>query len=213
MPGKPAQTTLSHDADASQNEPEEHQVVPQTTVLPKGARVILPMENITPEVKKARSQKQIESYKKMRQALDESREKRKFSRKEALEKIDEIAQEERRLEAEAAQQKADELKAQGIDVVVHKRRGRKPGEKIPYGGKPKEESQEEILRRVVEEAIQKGMRGEKPPTMNYPHDPAHPNSNISVSSPPLSEVYKNQSQTAPAPVENPYLAMIRRKKR
>ena len=199
--------------------------VPQVTALqsinavpaclvPKGAKVILPAEKVTPEVKRERTAKQQEAYKKMRQALDESRQKRQFSRKEALSKIDEMKEEERKMEEREVQQKAEELKAQGVDVVVQKRRGRKPGEKIPYGGKVKEESQEDVLRRVISEVVSKGMMGQAPPPMYHPPEPSKPHLNIDAPSPSVAEAYK---QTVHQPVkevfENPYLAMIRRRKR
>jgi hypothetical protein len=172
--------------------------VPQNTVenvkLPPGSKVVLPVEKVSPAVKKERTEAQKEAFKKMRSARDESNQRRQFSRKEALDKIDEMKEEERKAEEEEAQRKAKELaEATGATVVVQKKRGRKPGEKIPYGGK------------------------------------VNPNLNIDAPSPPISAVYnmpiekqahyKAPVQPIPTPVpqppvyENPYLEMIRRKKR
>jgi len=180
------------------------QQVPQSTVesvkterdptvkLPPNAKIILPAEKVTPAVKKERTEAQKEAFKKMRAARDESNTRRQFSRKEALEKIDEMKEEERKAEEEEAQRKAKTItEATGAAVVVQKKRGRKPGEKIPYGGK----------------------------------QPL----NIDAPSPPISAVYSQPIEhqphykaptpfpvqpTPPKPVyENPYLEMIRRKKR
>jgi hypothetical protein len=181
--------------------------IPQTTVettkLPPNAKVIIPAEKVTAAVKKERTDAQKEAFKKMRSARDEANKKRQFSRKEALEKIDEMKEEDRKQEDESMQRKAKELaEATGASVVVQKKRGRKPGEKIPYGGKQ------------------------------------NPNLNIDAPSPPISEIYSQPiekqphykapfggepSVKAPVPVpapvppkpvyENPYLEMIRRKKR
>jgi hypothetical protein len=167
--------------------------VPQSTVenikLPPNAKVIIPAEKVTPAVKKERTEAQKEAFKKMRAARDESNTRRQFSRKEALEKIDEMKEEERKSEEQEAQRKAKELaEATGAAVIVQKKRGRKPGEKIPYGGK----------------------------------QPL----NIDAPSPPISAVYNQPIEQQPhykAPIqqvqpvqpvyENPYLEMIRRKKR
>jgi hypothetical protein len=198
---------------------QDSKSVPQNTVetsseahvpskLPPNAKVILPVEKVSPAVKKERTEAQKEAFKKMRSARDESNQRRQFSRKEALDKIDEMKEEERKTEEEEAQRKAKELaEATGATVVVQKKRGRKPGEKIPYGGK------------------------------------VNPNLNIDAPSPPISAVYNmpiekqahykapsgsepsvkapkpQPVQPIPTPVpqppvyENPYLEMIRRKKR
>lgn len=189
--------------------------IPQSTVettseahvpskLPSGSKVILPAEKVTPAVKKERSEAQKEAFKKMRAARDESNKRRRFSRKEALEKIDEMKEEERKAEEEEAHRKALELaQATGAAVVVQKKRGRKPGEKIPYGGKGKGSD--------------------------------NPNLNIDAPSPSMSAVYSQPIEKqphykapsgseplvkAPTPTpppqpvyENPYLEMIRRKRR
>lgn len=173
-----------------ERESERVPTLRETTKLPFGSKVIIPAEKVTPAVKKERTEAQKEAFKKMRAARDESNTRRQFSRKEALEKIDEMKEEERKTEEEEAQRKAKELaEATGAAVVVQKRRGRKPGEKIPYGGKQ------------------------------------NPNLNIDAPSPPISAVYSQpiekqprsvpfQTPPPPKPVyENPYLEMIRRKKR
>lgn len=183
---------LDTNIDSGENSKSVPQSTVETTKLPSGSKVILPAEKVTPAVKKERSEAQKEAFKKMRAARDESNKRRQFSRKEALEKIDEMKEEERKAEEEEAQRKAKELaEATGATVVVQKRRGRKPGEKIPYGGKGSD----------------------------------NPNLNIDAPSPSMSEVYRqpiNQQphykaptpQPIPTPVyENPYLEMIRRKRR
>lgn len=182
------------------------------TPFPSGSKVILPADKVTPAVKKERSEAQKEAFKKMRAARDESNKRRQFSRKEALEKIDEMKEEERKAEEEEAQRKAKELaEATGATVVVQKRRGRKPGEKIPYGGKGS-----------VEPHPQGKGKG-------------NPNLNIDAPSPSMSAIYsqpiekqphykaeREPSVKAPTPIaqpiptpvyENPYLEMIRRKRR
>ncbi len=181
----------SNVSDTSLPEQQVPQSTVETTKLPSGSKVIIPAEKVTPAVKKERTEAQKEAFKKMRAARDESNKRRQFSRKEALEKIDEMKEEERKAEEEEAQRKAKELaEATGAAVVVQKRRGRKPGEKIPYGGKQ------------------------------------NPNLNIDAPSPSMSAVYSQPIekqprsvpfQTPPPPpkpvYENPYLEMIRRKKR
>ena len=175
-------------SDTSLQEQQVPQSTVETTKLPPGSKVVLPAEKVTPAVKKERTDAQKEAFKKMRAARDESNQRRQFSRKEALGKIDEMKEEERKAEEEEAQRKAKELsEATGATVVVQKKRGRKPGEKIPYGGK-------------------------QPLIIDAP-------------SPPISAVYNQPIEQQPhykAPVqpsppkpvyENPYLEMIRRKKR
>lgn len=186
--------TQSNVSDTSLPEQQVPQSTVETTKLPSGSKVIIPAEKVTPAVKKERTEAQKEAFKKMRAARDESNTRRQFSRKEALEKIDEMKEEERKAEEEEAQRKAKQLaEATGAAVVVQKKRGRKPGEKIPYGGK------------------------------------VNPNLNIDAPSPPISAVYnqpiEQQPHYKPQPVqqvqppppkpvyENPYLEMIRRKKR
>lgn len=183
--------------------------VPQIAV-PKGSRVILTTEKLTAEAKKVRSEKQQEAYKRMRAALDESRQKRQFSRKEALEKLDELKEEERQKEAEERQRQADALKAQGVEVVVQKRRGRKPGDHTPYGTTKKavaamKETPEETLQRMINDALTKAMAGQAPPITQ--HKSENPNINVPIVSPPLS------AAVSQAPPTNPYLEMIRRKRR
>jgi hypothetical protein len=189
---------MASQSDTSIDSAENSKSVPQSTVehvkLPPNAKVIIPAEKVTPAVKKERTEAQKEAFKKMRAARDESNKRRQFSRKEALEKIDEMKEEERKSEEQEAQRKAKELaEATGAAVIVQKKRGRKPGEKIPYGGKQ------------------------------------NPNLNIDAPSPPISAVYNQpieqqphykapiqQVQPTPPPkpvYENPYLEMIRRKKR
>jgi len=205
----PTSDTSNQIASVPQNTVErESERVPtlrETAKLPPGSKVVLPVEKVSTAVKKERTEAQKEAFKKMRSARDESNQRRQFSRKEALDKIDEMKEEERKAEEEEAQRKAKELaEATGATVVVQKKRGRKPGEKIPYGGK------------------------------------VNPNLNIDAPSPPISAVYnmpieKQAHYKAPSgkgsveppkpqvqppvqqpiqPVyENPYLEMIRRKKR
>lgn len=172
--------------------------VPQSTVesvkLPPNAKVIIPAEKVTSEVKKERTEAQKEAFKKMRAARDESNQRRQFSRKEALEKIDEMKEEERKVEEEEAQRKAKELaEATGAAVVVQKKRGRKPGEKIPYGGKPNLtiDAPSPPISAVYNQPIEK-----------QPHYKAPTPQPIPTPIPPPKPVY-----------ENPYLEMIRRKKR
>jgi len=188
--------------------------VPQTTVesvkterdpavkLPPNAKVILPAEKVTPAVKKERSEAQKEAFKKMRAARDEANKRRQFSRKEALEKIDEMKEEERKQEEEAMQRKAKELaEATGAAVVVQKKRGRKPGEKIPYGGKQNLniDAPSPPISVVYNQPIEK-----------QPHYKAPFGSEPSVKAPVPVPV----PAAPPKPVyENPYLEMIRRKKR
>lgn len=192
--------------------------VPQNTVenvkLPPGSKVVLPVEKVSPAVKKERTEAQKEAFKKMRMARDESNKRRQFSRQEALDKIDEMKEEERKAEEEETQRKAKELaEATGATVVVQKKRGRKPGEKIPYGGKGSAERESERV-----------------PTLWEPHPQGKQNPNLCIDapSPPISAVYNMpiekqahykapipQVQPIPTPpvYENPYLEMIRRKKR
>lgn len=197
----------SNVSDTNIDSGENSKSVPQNTVenvkLPPGSKVVLPVEKVSPAVKKERTEAQKEAFKKMRMARDESNKRRQFSRQEALDKIDEMKEEERKAEEEETQRKAKELaEATGATVVVQKKRGRKPGEKIPYGGKGSAE----------------------------PHPQGKPNPNLCIDapSPPISAVYNMpiekqahykapipQVQPIPTPpvYENPYLEMIRRKKR
>jgi hypothetical protein len=177
------------------------QQVPQNTVesvkLPQNAKIIIPAEKVTPAVKKERTEAQKEAFKKMRAARDESNTRRQFSRKEALEKIDEMKEEERKAEEEEAQRKAKTIaEATGAAVVVQKKRGRKPGEKIPYGGKQplNIDAPSPPISAVYSQPIEK-----------QPHYKA----------PSRSEPLVKPQQVQPVqPVyENPYLEMIRRKKR
>jgi hypothetical protein len=217
----------------------------ETTKLPPGSKVVLPVEKVSPAVKKERTEAQKEAFKKMRSARDESNQRRQFSRKEALDKIDEMKEEERKAEEEEAQRKAKELaEATGATVVVQKKRGRKPGEKIPYGGKMERESERVPTLRerdcgsppisavynmpIEKQAHYKAPSGkgsvEPHPQGTHTASPLTSGSEPSVkapvqqSEPPKKEYVPPLQQTYPTPTpqlvyENPYLEMIRRKKR
>jgi hypothetical protein len=192
---------------------QEQQVI--QTVLPAGAKVVIPAEKVSPTVKKERTEAQKEAYKRMRAALDESTKKRQFSRKEALGKLDELKEQERVEEEEKAKVLADELKQKtGAEVVVQKTRGRKPGSHIPYkkydpANNPninidiqspplaavyqKQYDERFALLEAQTKALQAERDNAKAMDKSIP---------LVAPTPPLVPVY-----------ENPYMAMIRRKKR
>lgn len=199
----------SNVSDTNIDSGENSKSVPQNTVetskLPPNAKVILPVEKVSPAVKKERTEAQKEAFKKMRSARDESNQRRQFSRKEALDKIDEMKEEERKAEEEEAQRKAKELaEATGATVVVQKKRGRKPGEKIPYGGKPNPnlciDAPSPPISAVYNMPIEKQAhyKAEREPSVKAPKPQPTPQP-IPTPQPPV--------------YENPYLEMIRRKKR
>lgn len=198
--------------------------------LPPGAKVVLPVEKVSPAVKKERTEAQKEAFKKMRMARDESNKRRQFSRQEALGKIDEMKEEERKAEEEETQRKAKELaEATGATVVVQKKRGRKPGEKIPYGGKGSLERDcgSPPISAVYNMPIEKQAHYKAPsgthtasPLTSGSEPSVKPPSESSVKPPPppKKEYVPPLQQTYPTPTpqpvyENPYLEMIRRKKR
>jgi len=210
--------------------------VPQTTVenvkterdsavkLPPNAKVILPAEKVTPAVKKERSEAQKEAFKKMRAARDEANKRRQFSRKEALEKIDEMKEEERKQEEEAMQRKAKELaEATGAAVVVQKKRGRKPGEKIPYGGKQNPnlniDAPSPPMSAVYNQPIEKQPHYKAPSGNEHSVKAPNPITNpVRVPAAPPKPVVVAPSGLLPhsngaVVYENPYLEMIRRKRR
>lgn len=132
--------------------------------LPAGAKLILPVEKVTEKVKKERSDKQKEVFEKMRKARDEANKKRMFSRQEALKQLDKVKIEDDKREFEERLKKAEQIRlTTGADVVVQMKRGRKPGQHIPYGGLKKheevvkEEKLEQIVipERVVERVVEK----------------------------------------------------------
>jgi hypothetical protein len=192
---------------------QEQQVI--QTVLPAGAKVVIPAEKVSPAVKKERTEAQKEAYKRMRAALDESTKKRQFSRKEALGKLDELKEQERLEEEEKAKALANELKEKtGAEVVVQKTRGRKPGQHIPYkkydpANNPninidvqspplaavyqKQYDERFALLEAHTKALQAERDNAKAMEKSIP---------LVAPTPPLVPVY-----------ENPYMAMIRRKKR
>jgi hypothetical protein len=194
---------MSVPTETSMPSTQDSKSIPQSTVettkLPSGSKVIIPASKVTTEVKKERTEAQKEAFKKMRAARDESNKRRQFSRKEALEKIDEMKEEERKVEEEEAQRKAAQLaEATGANVVVQKKRGRKPGEKIPYGGKQNLniDAPSPPISAVYNQPV------EKQPHYKAPVQPIPPAPIAPPVQPPPKPVY-----------ENPYLEMIRRKKR
>jgi hypothetical protein len=227
---------MASQSDTSIDSAENSKSVPQSTVettkLPSGSKVILPAEKVTPTVKKERSEAQKEAFKKMRAARDESNKRRQFSRKEALEKIDEMKEEERKAEEEEAQRKAKELaEVTGAAVIVQKKRGRKPGEKIPYGGKGSNEVKEPRPQgkgnpNLNIDAPSPSMSAiYNQPIEKQPHYKApsgtHTASPLPFGSEPSVKAEREPSVKAPTPTptppqpvyENPYLEMIRRKRR
>jgi hypothetical protein len=184
----------------------------ETTKLPPGSKVVLPAEKVSPAVKKERTEAQKEAFKKMRAARDESNKRRQFSRQEALDKIDEMKEEERKAEEEEAQRKAKELaEATGATVVVQKKRGRKPGEKIPYGGKQNPnlciDAPSPPISAVYNMPIEKQAHYKAPSRSELPA----PVKKEYV--PPFQQTYPTPVPQPPPVYENPYMEMIRRKKR
>jgi len=199
---------------------QDSKSVPQNTVettkLPPNAKVILPAEKVSPAVKKERTEAQKEAFKKMRMARDESNKRRQFSRQEALDKIDEMKEEERKAEEEETQRKAKELaEATGATVVVQKKRGRKPGEKIPYGGKVERDCGSPPISAVYNMPIEKQAHYKAPsgsePSIKPPAQPPAPVKKEYVS--PFQQTYPTPVPQPPPVYENPYMEMIRRKKR
>jgi hypothetical protein len=201
----------------SQAKPVEQEQQVIQNVLPAGAKVVIPAEKVTQAVKKERTEAQKEAYKRMRTALDESTKKRQFSRKEALGKLDELKEQERIEEEEKAKVLADELKQKtGAEVVVQKTRGRKPGQHIPYkkydpANNPninidapspplsavyqKQNTSSYDERFALLEAHTKALQAERDNAKAM-------EKSIPLVAPPLAPVY-----------ENPYMELIRRKKR
>jgi hypothetical protein len=228
-----SRTKMSVPTETSIPSTPDSKSVPQNTVenvkLPPGSKVVLPVEKVSPAVKKERTEAQKEAFKKMRMARDESNKRRQFSRQEALDKIDEMKEEERKAEEEETQRKAKELaEATGATVIVQKKRGRKPGEKIPYGGKPNPNLNIDapsppisaVYNMPIEkQAHYKAPSGSEPsvkaPSGSEPSVKAPSGSEPSVKAPKPQPV--QQPIPTPQPVqpvyENPYLEMIRRKKR
>jgi len=204
---------MASQSDTIIDSAENSKSVPQSTVenvkLPPNAKVIIPAEKVTPAVKKERTEAQKEAFKKMRAARDESNKRRQFSRKEALEKIDEMKEEERKSEEQEAQRKAKELaEATGAAVIVQKKRGRKPGEKIPYGGKQNPnlniDAPSPPISAVYNQPIEQQPHYKAPIQQVQPTPPPKP-----VVAPSGLLPHSNGAVV----YENPYLEMIRRKKR
>jgi hypothetical protein len=210
----PSDPVASVPQSTVERESERVPTLRETAKLPPGSKVVLPVEKVSPAVKKERTEAQKEAFKKMRSARDESNQRRQFSRKEALDKIDEMKEEERKAEEEEAQRKAKELaEATGATVVVQKKRGRKPGEKIPYGGKPNPnlciDAPSPPISAVYNMPIEKQAHYKPPSESSVKPPPPPPPKKEYV--PPLQQTYPTPT---PQPVyENPYLEMIRRKKR
>ena len=217
---------------------QEQQVI--QTVLPKGselvsspfpagAKVVIPAEKVSPAAKKERTEAQKEAYKRMRAALDESTKKRQFSRKEALGKLDELKEQERVEEEEKAKALADELKQKtGAEVVVQKTRGRKPGQHIPYkkydpANNPNIniDVQSPPLAAVYQKQNTSSVSAVRERTPSYDERfallEAHTKA-LQAERDNAKAMEKSIPLVAPAPpvtpvYENPYMAMIRRKKR
>ncbi len=124
----------------SEQELKKEEEIP---TIPEGSKVIIPPEKITEKKKKERTQKQIEAFEKMRAKRLENDAKRKMSKEEKQKEIDNIKIQQDQEEEEERKRIADELKEKlGVDVSLLKKRGRKPGQHIPYK-KEKEEKEEE----------------------------------------------------------------------
>lgn len=164
--------------------------------IPDGAKIIIPAPKVTEKVKKERTEAQKQAFLRMRQAKDDADKKRKFTRAQALEEVDKLRVEEAKKEEDERLKKVEEMKQSlpaNVEVIVQKKRGRKVGEKIPYGGKNKivqEDTKETLIEQV--------------------------NHNVPASVPKSIYAPKvvHTQPFLPNPVyENPYMAMLRNKRR
>ena len=120
----------------------EEQTLEEKLSLPEGTKVIIPPEKVSEKKKKERSEAQKAAFEKMRAKRLENDQKRKLSKEEKQIEIDNIKIQQEKEEEEERLKRADELKQKlGVNVEVLQKRGRKPGQHIPY---KKEEKVEKI---------------------------------------------------------------------
>jgi hypothetical protein len=136
------------------------------TQLPEGSKLVLAPEKVTPKVKKERTEAQKLAFEKMRAKRLENDQKRRLSKAESQEVEDEVKVQHEQDEEEQRLKMAEELKQKyGVHVVVQKKRGRKPGQHIPYkkpvsqSGQPDRREEEKVTvvqpPTVVEPAVQR----------------------------------------------------------
>lgn len=105
--------------------------------MPEGSKIILAPEKVTPQVKKERTEAQKAAFEKMRSKRLENDQKRRLSKEESLKEMDDVKV---KLAADDEVERlrlAEELKRKyGADVKVQQKRGRKPGQHIPYKKSP-----------------------------------------------------------------------------
>ena len=103
--------------------------------IPEGSTITLPTEKLTPAVKKERTEAQKLAFSRMRDKRLENDQKRRLTKAESQKTMDEVKLQQDKAEEDERQRIAEELKKKySADVVVKQKRGRKPGQRIPYGG-------------------------------------------------------------------------------
>ena len=102
--------------------------------IPEGTKIILPAEKVTEKAKKERTEAQKAAFEKMRAKRLENDSKRRLTKEESQKAMDEVKiQHEKDEEDERLRLAEDLRKKYSAEVTVQQKRGRKPGQRIPYG--------------------------------------------------------------------------------
>ena len=102
--------------------------------IPDGTKIILPAVKVTEKAKKERTEAQKAAFEKMRAKRLENDSKRRLTKEESQKAMDEVKIQHEKVEEDERLRLAEDLrKKYSAEVTVQQKRGRKPGQRIPYG--------------------------------------------------------------------------------
>jgi len=123
--------------------------------LPEGSKIILAPEKQTERVKKERTEAQKLAFEKMRAKRLENDQKRRLSKEESQKEMDDVKVKLASDEEAERLKLAEELKRKyGADVKVQQKRGRKPGQRIPYSTTQEDEPKKPVVKPAVRQPVE-----------------------------------------------------------
>ena len=141
--------------------------------LPEGSKIVIAPEKMNEKKKKERTEAQKQAFEKMRAKRLENDEKRRLAKGEKQKEMDNIKIQQEKEEEEERKQRAEELKQKlGVDVEVLKKRGRKPGQHIPYKKDIEKEIQNADVHIKLEDkpvVMQNNIQRVQPPVYTNPY--------------------------------------------